>query len=289
MGNIFGAVLGAGGAIGGAIIQKNAAQEASKKQVSAARNQLELERDIFNLTREDLAPFVEGGQVANQALLFELGLGDAPTIGAVERYRVGDREFETRDEAEARLAELQRPTRRATTYTVVPNEREGGFRVLPQVRKEVPSEFADLQIEDISTPGRTFGGFQETQDYTFGFDQGRRAVDASAAAGGTLNSGATLQALNEFGQNFASLRRAEYLNRLGGLSGVGLNATNALASANQSYAAGAGQAFADIGNARSAASIAKGNAYTSALNSLANLGGQFAGGLGGGGVGSLTF
>lgn len=280
--------------LGGAALQANAASKAAGAQGKAAKSQLALQREIFEQTKANQQPFVEGGHLANAALLYELGLGDAPTIGGTTQFRVGERTFDNREAAEEflrfeqnRFIEANRPRPQ-----IVANERDGGFNILSATPQQVgqapiyPGGFDPygVQVEDISTPGRTFGGFQETQDYTFGLNEGIRAVDASAAAAGSLNSGATLQALNEFGQNFASLRRAEYLNRLGGLSGAGQNATNALASSAQAFGVGAGNALASLGNARAAGAIGQGNAFASGLNTIGSLAGMFTGLGGGGGV-----
>lgn len=111
-----------------------------------------------------------------------------------------------------------------------------------------------------------YGGFQKTQDYTFGLNQGIDAVQASAAARGGLYSGQTLQALNQWGQDYGSGRRDTYLNRLAALSGQGLNAAQGTAAAVSS--ANAGQA-----NANSAGIIGFGNALNEGINGLTGING----------------
>ena len=123
-----------------------------------------------------------------------------------------------------------------------------------------------------------YGGFQESQDFRYGLKTGVDAIDASATAAGNLNSGATLTALNKFGQDYGSLRRSEYLSRLGALSGQGQGATQALAGSANAFAQGAGSALAGIGNAQSANAIATGNAFAGGLNSLSTIAGQYIGG-----------
>lgn len=135
-------------------------------------------------------------------------------------------------------------------------------------------------------------GFEKTGDYNFGLQQGIDAIDASAANRGNLFSGATLTDLNKFGQDYASLRRSEYLSRLGALSGQGMAGTQALANSANAFAQGAGSAMAGLGNAQAAGAIAQGNAFSSGLNAVTTGIGQIVGGIpglaGGGSVPTLS-
>lgn len=127
-----------GAAIGGALIQGSAAKKAAKSQESAANKDIAFQKETRDLIRNDLAPYREGGYTAQQALDFELGLGARPMVGGTpaeietiagptrrenvytqrgrndvrvltgtrdvrgaSRYRVGDREFATMEEAQA--------------------------------------------------------------------------------------------------------------------------------------------------------------------------------------------
>lgn len=129
--------------------------------------------------------------------------------------------------------------------------------------------------------GQPFGGFQESQDFKFGLQTGVDAIDASASARGNLFSGSTLTALNKFGQDYGSLRRSEYLSRLGALSGQGQQATQALANSANAFSQGAGSALSSIGNAQAAGAIAQGNAFAGGLNAVTQGIGQIVGGIGG--------
>src|SRR5574343_1538329 len=66
------------------------------------------------------------------------------------------------------------------------------------------------------------GSFTKSQDYMFGLEQGQDSVNALAAMrNGPGLSGASLTAMNRFGQDYGSQRRGEYLDRLYGLSNAG--------------------------------------------------------------------
>ncbi len=72
-----------------------------------------------------------------------------------------------------------------------------------------------------------FAAFRAMPGYQFGLDEGNKQVQASAAARGGLNSGATLKALLKFGQNYADQQGVTpYMNRLAALAGVAQTATN---------------------------------------------------------------
>lgn len=66
------------GGIAAGLIGASASRSASRRQASAARNQTELAERIYNQNSENFAPFLESGNVGNNALMFEMGLGDRP-------------------------------------------------------------------------------------------------------------------------------------------------------------------------------------------------------------------
>lgn len=74
IGNIIGGVLG----VGSALIGASGARSAGKAQASAADAAAQVQRDMFEQTREDLTPFRKTGENALAALAFELGLGVRP-------------------------------------------------------------------------------------------------------------------------------------------------------------------------------------------------------------------
>ena len=285
------------GSIAGAAISASASKKASKLQAGSAESQLELQSQIFNQTEANQAPFIEGGQLALEALLFELGLGDAPVFGAEEGFRVGQEVFDTREEAEKFLKKVKPITSFSNDLIISPNEREGGFRIAKRGR--VPTgdfksptgeQFVGGRpaIEEFSEGGTTFQGFQESPGFKFARQQGIDAVDASAAGSGSLQSGSTLQALTEFGQGFASQARGTFLDRLAALVGGGQAAVGQLSRSADSFAQGGSSALAGLGNARSAGVIGASNAFQGGLNSLATSIGSidfsgFGGGAGAGG------
>lgn len=72
-----------------------------------------------------------------------------------------------------------------------------------------------------------FDVFRNTPGYQFALDQGRQAIERSAAARGGLASGNTLAALTEFGQGLADQTFNNYLNRVIGLQNQGADRASA--------------------------------------------------------------
>ena len=61
----------------------------------------------------------------------------------------------------------------------------------------------------------------KTPGYDFRLNEGTRAIEGSAAARGGLYSGATMQALQNYGQDYATNAYENWLNRVGGLTQMG--------------------------------------------------------------------
>jgi hypothetical protein len=143
--------------------------------------------------------------------------------------------------------------------------------------------------------------------YQFQLQQGENALQNSAAARGSLLSGATAAGLQQYGQqaaqtdyqqvynnqlsayqnNFNTFQanQANEYNRLSGLTSTGQNAANTLASAQQAAAQNTGNiltqqsqiqgsTLGNIGNAQAAGTIGQANAYSGALGSVSNLASQ---------------
>jgi hypothetical protein len=125
--------------------------------------------------------------------------------------------------------------------------------------------------------------------YKFGLSQGNKNIQGSAAARGGLYSGATLKALNKFGNDYGTTKfndtynrmetaRNNQFNRYATAAGIGQVANNQVAQAGQSYATNAGSNLIGAGNAQAAAGIGSSNAWANALNSGVSSYGRSGGG-----------
>lgn len=73
-----GAIIGAGASLIGGAMQSRAAGKASDAQAQASREQLALQREVYNDTTQRFAPYLQAGNRGMQAYMSELGLGAAP-------------------------------------------------------------------------------------------------------------------------------------------------------------------------------------------------------------------
>ncbi len=112
--------------------------------------------------------------------------------------------------------------------------------------------------------------FQETPGYQFAYDEGIRALDRSASAGGRLMGGGHERELIRYGQGIANQEFGNYANRLASLAGVGQSAVGTGAQAGSATAANVGnilmQGASNQGNALMAAATARASGYTGVAN-----------------------
>lgn len=157
--------------------------------------------------------------------------------------------------------------------------REAGMGTLSQL-------VAGLQPGGDFNRSFTMNDFQADPGYSFRQSEGQKSIDNSAAARGSSLSGATLKALNRFGQDTASNEyqnsynrwnndMSNRYNRLAGVSGTGQTATQNIANQGQQTAQTMGQNVTGAGNARASGYIAQGNTVGNTFGSLAKLGGMF--------------
>jgi hypothetical protein len=115
----------------------------------------------------------------------------------------------------------------------------------------------------------------------FGLDQGAKAINNRASAGGSFLSGATLKALSRFGNDYGTTKaegaysrftgdQTNRYNRLAGIAGSGQTATNQMGAAGENYAARAGDTMTGQGNARAAGIVGGANAISGGIGGAYN-------------------
>lgn len=277
--------MGVAGAIGGALISGFGAKKAADAQRDAARSDLTYQRETRDLARADLQPWRTGGNRANAALMYELGLGPKPTWGGTmpkieEISGGGGRPIFNTFPGGQQSGQGGVPGGGITGWMLgdgrIPGNPGGGmagggsqFRVGDQTfgtRDE-----AEAYARQNRTGGTEYGGYTKTPGYDFRMKQGTDAIESSAAARGGLYSGAALQDALQYGQDYASSEYGNYLARLGNASGAGQAAATGQANAAQVGAQGVSNALAGYGNAGAAGAIGVGNAITGGMQNLAGL------------------
>ena len=259
--------MGALASVGGALLSSRASNKAARAQADMAQRDLNFQRETRDLARSDLAPWRTGGQDAQAAMDFELGLRSRPTFGGtmptVESYYeqgpTGGRPVMNLNSLAGGMLGLPRG---ATGSRGVERFRVNGQTF--NTRKEAEA-FALAN----ATGGIEYGGHTKTPGYDFRMRQGLDALESSAAARGGLYSGAAMRDAIQFSQDFGSNEYNNYLARLAGRADTGMNAAAGQAGAAQTAASGVSNAFSGIGNARAAGAIGQGNALVGGLQNLA--------------------
>lgn len=119
--------------------------------------------------------------------------------------------------------------------------------------------------------------------YAFGLQQGRDALEGSAAARGGLFSGNALRALTQYGNDYGTTKfndaferaRSTYstnANTLGNLINAGTGAATNMQQAGANFANNTGNLLTAGANAQGAAGIARGNIWSDALNQGISIG-----------------
>lgn len=76
-----------------------------------------------------------------------------------------------------------------------------------------------------------FNNAKNSSGYNFNMQQGTDAITGNAATNGLLNSGSTLKAVSNYGQNTANNFLQQYIQNQSGLAGLGVQANNSINSA----------------------------------------------------------
>jgi hypothetical protein len=141
---------------------------------------------------------------------------------------------------------------------------------------------------------RALANFQSTPGYNFDLTQGLSAIDRGAAARGSLSSGGTLAAEQQYGTNLANQNYQQYVTNLSPYNTLAPGIANSTATINTNlgnlnYGAGttlgnlAYNTQTGIGNANAAADMANYNASANMWGALMGGANLLAGGIGGGG------
>jgi hypothetical protein len=123
--------------------------------------------------------------------------------------------------------------------------------------------------------------FEADPGYAFRLSEGQKALDRQAAARGGLISGSALKAATRYGQDMGSqeytnafnryqTNRANQLQPLQSLAGVGQTATNTLTGAAGNLGAAQGANLINAGNAAAAGYVGQANAINQGLSTYMN-------------------
>ena len=272
----------------GSAINSNSSNSAVNAQQRATDQASAENRRQYDLTRTDMAPWRNSGGAAVGKLTQMLGLSSTPG-GTGDPRR------------DAAYALYNRDTINTRGYALDPNLGETADR--PDIAAQInnilsvaDSDPAYAKAYGLDGSASQNGGGELLRKFSmadfnadpvaqlglqFGLDEGRKGIDNMAGARGMRNSGATLKALTQFGNDYGNTKGNEsynrfvgdqtnIYNRLAGLAGSGQTAANSVASAGMNMTNQNSGLTSAMGNARGAASIANGNAWSSGLQNIGN-------------------
>lgn len=272
--------------VGGAVIGGVASNMAAKKGSDAAGEATDLQRNQYDQTRADQAPWRQAGQIALNQIVS--GLGGDPAANQPAALQKTQENFDRNaylannpDVAAAGVDPyfhyLRYGQGEGRTFTFTPEALAAQSSLQSQ-----PT--AQMQGDPQGEFNRSFtlADFQKDPGYEFRLNQGLDAVQGSRAAKGSMFSGATLKALQDYGSDYASSEygkaydrfnndRTQRFNRLATVAGIGQTATNNVGTAGANFAKNASSNIMSGANASAAGTIGVANSINGGLSNLQSL------------------
>lgn len=280
----------AGATIVGGVISSDASRSASNTQADAAKNASATQSGMFNQTQQNLAPWMQSGNVGLNQLMYMAGLSNKPGTQTAPDPKTamltGDRKAFTSDtnsylgrygygdKGGGTLAEI------APTWGVDRVVDQNGNVMWGKPQDQQPGAANDPMKGSLLKP---FGmeDFQASPAYQFNLSEGEKAINKAAAARGNYYAPGTLQDISKYSQGVASnefqnaysnynTNMGNIWNRLSTLSGSGQNAA-AMTGTNATQVAGQiGNNMMSGANAQAAGQVGQANAVNSGLGSAYN-------------------
>ncbi len=264
---VFGpAALIAGAGIGGAVISSGAAKSAAQTQSEAATNAANIQQNMFNTVRSDLAPYRNAGTAALPSYLQLLGLGgDGATAGTPA--------------GQDWTAYLQANPDVMTDYTTN-NRAAQGFATPEDYAKYHYQNYGQAEGRaappmTAGTPGTPFdsSGIQKTLEglpgYQFTRDQGIKSLTNQLSAsglGGT--SGAYAKGIARYVTGLADTTYGEQLNRLQTAVAGGQTAANQTGTFGTNTTANIANTLQGGAQATASGIVGSANAVSGGLNAI---------------------
>jgi hypothetical protein len=251
------AVVGAA-AVGGTILQANAAKSAANAQAQGNQAAIDEQRRQFDIIQGRLDPYYNVGK---QAL---------NTLGGVYGYGSSAQQQQPLSYADWSKQNGGAPTGMGGGGYGLSGGALGNYMGYQNYVKN----FQPTAASGGGMAGPDYSSFYQSPDYNFRRTEGTRGIEQSAAARGGAFSGNALKALNQYNSNLAAGEFGNWWNRQAGLAGIGQNATNTLANAGQASATNIGNAMIGQGDARASGIVGGANAWGNLLGGLAGFGGR---------------
>lgn len=265
--------IGIGAAVlGGSIISGLASDSAASKQAGAAGQSIDEQRRQYDLTRQDMAPWRQAGELSLSRLLTLMGLGGNGAMPTRDQFTTTTPATRgTAYQPTAGVSVQYGPgTPASTTF-----DQAGYDKAMAAYQAPQGSDYGSLM--------RQFTGqdLQNDPGYQFGLSEGEKGINRAALARGGYDSGTTLKSLLKYNQDYAGTKFDQAFNRdqvyknqqynmLSGIAGLGQSSTSQLANLGAQTSANIGQSMQAAGDARAAGLVGIGNAVNQGLGTYLN-------------------
>ncbi len=287
--------------VGGAVLSSSAQKKAAKKAAGAAKDNTAannaLAREMYGNNAARLDPYSANGMRASNALT-EMLLGPAPATAApVAAAPAGGGTVPARGVLGQGTQQYAREgfgnewaggNGARHLFQRLPGFINGTSAVRPPTTTPPLGGGLPGTAPATATPAPNalspWDRFRNSTNYQFRVNEGMDGINQGYAARGMLQSGAALQGIEEYRQNFAANELGRYQDLLAQQQGVGMGAASALAGVGQNMV---GQVTANNNSGASAAA----NAALMRGQANSNMWGGIAQGIGGvlGGMGGSSY
>ncbi len=274
--------VAAAAAVVGGVISSDSASSAGNKQADAAKQSAATQKQMFDITNQQQAPYRDAGGAAVTQLRDFLGIGTPkavnPQSSAILR---GDQAFDQKGNYLGRFGHGDKGG--GTLQEIAPTwgvdqvlDEQGnsawsrpGLETTNQLSPNSGSFLHQFNADDLKT--------NLAPNYDFMLKQGQGATSNLSNLAGGAFSGNTLKAINDYSQNYASnayqnafqnynTNQTNIYNRLASIAGLGQTAGSNSATGASAFSGGIGDAISAAGTARAAGQVGSANALSGGAN-----------------------
>jgi len=306
-----GAAIGAAGSLAGGMMGGDSAEDAAEAQAEAAQAAIEEQRRLAERTNKQTLTYRQSGNRANRMLADLMGLGSVnPEYEAAKKeYNKAKGELESLTSGSASSSasssgryinplaqgvaihpwmDMANGSGSADQALISDARRrmQEAEALMSSLPKDAPrsenfgSLLANFSEDDLANDVVYNSGLQ------FGLDEGMKAIERRAASNGGLDSGATLKAAMQYGNDYASTKAAGAYDRfmndkgftyntLSGVTDRGLQAVGLNAGVNTGVSNNVSDLMTGAGNAKAAGIVGSANAWGNAFSGVGNAVNQY--------------
>lgn len=256
---MLGALIGAVGSIGSAILGGNASSKAAKQVAAGNAQAIAEQRRQFDKVQQLLAPYVQGGNTGLQGLLSLSGAGGGAFSPAA--YLAQNPDVAAEAQRLVSTGEIQTPEQYAQMHYQKFGQAEG---------RAAPTGF-DAQQQYISQ-------LENSPMFQALARQGEQGILQNASATGGLRGGNVQGALAQFRPAMLNQQIQQQLSNFSGIANMGAGAAGGVGNAAMQSGQNIASLMQNTGQAQAAGTIGRANALGGAFSALGGLAGTAFGG-----------